>query len=196
MAEPSVQRLGCTPAQTVGPFFSMALPWDDGPYVVPSGTAEGFWVRGQLFDGVGEPVSDGLIETWQADPDGRFDHPDDPRGAVRSSVPGFRGFSRVATGGDGSFAFLTLKPGVLPSPDGVAEAPHIDITVFARGLLNRVVTRLYFPDEAIANETDPVLSAIDGLRSRSKLVASPTADGGLQFDIHLQGPHETPFFDL
>jgi protocatechuate 3,4-dioxygenase alpha subunit len=196
MNEPPTQRLGCTPSQTVGPFLRMALPWDDGPYVVPEGTAGAFWVRGRLLDRNGDPVSDGLIETWQADPDGRFDHPDDPRGAARSSVPGFRGFGRAPTEDDGSFAILTVKPGALPSPDGSTEAPHLDISVFARGLLNRVVTRLYFPDETAANDADPVPCAFADPRLRSTLVASPTDDGGLRFDIRLQGAHETPFFDL
>jgi protocatechuate 3,4-dioxygenase alpha subunit len=189
-------ELPCTPAQTVGPFLHLALPWPEGPYVVPEGTPGAFWVSGRLFDGHGEPVPDGLIETWQADPDGRFDHPDDPRGAGRPSVPGFRGFGRAPTGSDGSYAILTVKPGCLPSPDGGVEAPHLDVSVFARGLLDRVVTRLYFPDEEAANAVDPVLKSLDDVRLRSSLLAVPRSDGALLFDIHLQGAHETAFFDF
>jgi len=190
------ERLGCTPSQTVGPFLHIALPWPDGPFVVPEGTAGGFWVRGRLFDGVGEPIPDGLIETWQADPDGRFDHPDDPRGAKKPAIAGFRGFGRAATQADGSFEVFTVKPGALPSPDGSTEAPHIDVSVFGRGMLDRVVTRIYFPDEADANAVDPVLSGIGDARLRSSLVATTCHDGSLRFDIYVQGAHETAFFEL
>jgi protocatechuate 3,4-dioxygenase alpha subunit len=174
----------------------IALPWPDGPYAVPEGTPGSFWITGQLFDGSGDPVVDGLIETWQADPDGRFDHPDDPRGAAKPAIPGFRGFGRSETDAHGRFRILTVKPGRLPTAEGAEEAPHIDISVFARGLLDRVVTRLYFPDEIAANDADPVLASIDDPRLRSTLVASSGDDGGLRFDIHLQGAHETAFFEL
>src|SRR3954447_21578970 len=119
------------------------------PEVVPAGTPGAVVIRGRLSDGAGVPVPDGLIETWQADPDGRFDHPDDPRGAV--AHPGFRGFGRCPTDADGEYRIRTLKPGPLPAGDGLVEAPHIAVSVFARGLLDRVVTRLYFPDETAAN---------------------------------------------
>lgn len=190
------ERLGCTPSQTVGPFLHLALPWPDGPFVVPEGTPGAFWLRGRLFDGAEQPVPDGLIEIWQADPNGRFDHPDDPRGAVKPSTTGFRGFGRAATAADGTFAILTVKPGPLPTPDGTTEAPHLDVSVFARGLLNRVVTRVYFPDEETANDADPVLASIDDARLRSSLVASARDDGSLWFDIYLQGAHETAFFEV
>ncbi|MGH8890729.1 MAG: protocatechuate 3,4-dioxygenase subunit alpha [Acidothermaceae bacterium] len=190
------ERLGCTPSQTVGPFLHIALPWPDGPFVVPEDTPGAFWLRGKLFDGAEQAVPDGLIETWQADPNGRFDHPDDPRGAAKPATTGFRGFGRAATEADGSFAILTVKPGPLPSPDGPTEAPHIDVSVFARGLLDRVVTRIYFPDEQTANEVDPVLASIDDARLRSSLVASACDDGSLRFDIYLQGAHETAFFEV
>ena len=133
-----------TPSQTVGPFLAIGLPWPDGPFVVPEGTAGAITITGRVFDGAGDPVTDALVETWQADPDGRFAHPDDPRGAAG---PGFRGFGRCPTGPDGSYRIVTLKPGPLPSPGGGTEAPHLDVSVFARGLLDRVVTRVYFPDE-------------------------------------------------
>jgi protocatechuate 3,4-dioxygenase alpha subunit len=149
-----------------------------------------------VLDGHGDPVPDGLVETWQADPDGRFDHPDDPRGAAKPAIPGFRGFGRSATDEHGRFAILTVKPGRLPSADGRDEAPHIDVSVFARGLLDRVVTRIYFPDETEANAADPVLASIDDARLRSTLLAVACADGGLRFDIHLQGADETAFFEV
>src|SRR6266480_4302205 len=146
-----------TPSQTVGPFLAIGLPWPDGPFVVPEGTAGAITLTGRVFDGAGDLVTDALVETWQAGPDGRFAHPDDPRGAAG---PGFRGFGRCPTGPDGSYRIVTLKPGPLPSPDGGTEAPHLDVSVFARGLLDRVVTRVYFPDERQANEADPVLASI------------------------------------
>ncbi len=183
---------GPTPAQTVGPFLHIALDWNDGPYAVTEGTQGAVWLHGRLLDGEGEPVADGIIETWQADPDGRFDHPDDPRGPGRTD--GFRGFGRSCTGADGSWEVLTLKPGPLPAEEGTTEAPHVDVSVFARGLLNRLVTRIYFDDEAELNAADPTLSAVEPGR-RSTLVAHRD-DRGYCLDMHLQGDDETVFFDV
>jgi protocatechuate 3,4-dioxygenase alpha subunit len=181
-----------TPSQTVGPFHSIGLRQPEWAFVVPAGTPGAIWLRGSLRDGAGEPVPDGVIESWQADPAGRFDHPDDPRGAVLSDVPGFKGFGRTETL-DGEWALHTVKPGALPAGDGSGlQAPHIDLSVFARGLLDRVVTRVYFADEAEANAADPVLSGLDPAR-RDTLVATPTADG-YRLDIVLQGDGETVFF--
>lgn len=184
-------RLETTPSQTIGPFFALpdGLPWSDGPEVVAAGTAGAITVRGRLLDGAGEPVPDGLIEIWQADAEGRFSHPHDPRGGSTS----FRGFGRCATGPDGGFWFRTVKPGPLPTPAGQTEAPHINVTVLARGLLHRVVTRIYFPDEQAANDADPVLSQVPPGR-RATLIA--TENDGLCFDIRLQGDNETVFFAL
>jgi protocatechuate 3,4-dioxygenase, alpha subunit len=186
------ERLAVTPSQTVGPFLHIGLIWPDGPYVVPEGTPGAFWIRGRVFDGSGDPVVDGMVESWQADPDGRFDHPDDPRGARSPSLSGFRGFGRSATDDQGWYAILTVKPGPLPTLDGSMEAPHLNLSIFARGLLRRLVTRLYFPDEPAANDADPVLRVVDAAR-RPTLLASEAPDG-LHFDIHLQGEHETVFF--
>ena len=184
-------RLDTTPSQTVGPFFALpgGLPWPDGPELVADGTPGAIVVWGRLFDGAGEPVPDGLIEIWQADADGRFNHPHDPRERPTS----FRGFGRCATGTDGGFWFRTVKPGPLPTPSGNVEAPHIDVTVLARGLLHRVVTRVYFPDEQAANDSDPVLSQVPPER-RGTLIAAE--NDGLHFDIRLQGDDETVFFAL
>ncbi|ONI80851.1 protocatechuate 3,4-dioxygenase subunit alpha [Saccharothrix sp. ALI-22-I] len=193
--------LQTTPSQTVGPFFRHGLEWEDGPYVVPEGTPGAFRIEGTVFDGAGLPVPDAVIETWQADPDGRFDHPDDPRGAVRWKD--FRGFGRSATDPDGRYSVLTVKPGPLPVPGGGQEAPHLNVSVFCRGMLVRLVTRIYFPDEEEANTADPVLTSIDDPARQATLVAeiaestpTETIPLGYRFDIHLQGEHETVFFDL
>ena len=198
-----------TPSQTVGPYFAMRLPWPNGPFVVPEGTMGAITIVGRLFDGAGNTIPDGLIETWQADPDGQFAHPDDPRGPSPSGYRSFRGFGRCPTAPDGSYRIVTVKPGPLPDPlargedgagGGAAEAPHLDVSVFARGLLDRVVTRMYFPDEAEANAADPVLSSITEQDRRAGLIAVPEPGpaGGslLRFDIYLQGDRETVFFDV
>jgi protocatechuate 3,4-dioxygenase alpha subunit len=199
-------RLPLTPSQTVGPFLHIALPWPDGPDVVPVGTPGAIRIIGRVVDGAGEPVGDALIETWQADPDGRFVHPDDPRGDNPARAAGFRGFGRCPTEADGSYSIRTLLPGPLPAPDGAVEAPHLDVSVFARGLLDRLVTRIYFPGSsnspASSAGTDPVLAAVPEERRRT-LVAVPegtdtSSDRAdtYRFDIVLQGPDETVFFDL
>ena len=181
-----------TPSQTVGPFFSFGLEWDDGPFAVPGGTDGAIRIEGRLLDGTGDPVPDGLIETWQADPDGRFAHPDDPRGMV--ACEGFRGFTRCPTDPEGRWSLLTLKPGPVPGPDGSVQAPHLVVSVFARGLLTRLVTRIYFGDEEAANLADPVLASLRGGEAdRATLIAAPVEDG-YRLDIHLQGRDETVFF--
>jgi protocatechuate 3,4-dioxygenase alpha subunit len=199
---------GLTPSQTVGPFFAMRLPWPDGPFVVPEGTPGAITIVGRLYDGAGNVIPDGLVETWQADPAGRFAHPDDPRGPAGPGYQAFRGFGRCPTAADGSFRIVTLKPGPLPAPDGGAEAPHLDVSVFARGLLDRVVTRLYFPDEQAANAADPVLASVDAGRRDTLIARADPADPAeptdplagpatvLRFDIRLQGDGETVFFDV
>jgi protocatechuate 3,4-dioxygenase, alpha subunit len=185
-----------TPSQTVGPFFAMRLPWPDGPFVVPEGTPGAVTIIGRLLDGAGNVIPDGLIETWQADPEGRFAHPDDPRGPSASGYRSFRGFGRCPTDPDGSYRIVTVKPGPLPAPDGGTEAPHLNVSVFARGLLDRLVTRMYFPDEPEANAADPVLSSITEYSRRDTLVAVAEPGGVLKFDIRLQGDGETVFFDV
>jgi protocatechuate 3,4-dioxygenase alpha subunit len=177
----------------------MGLPWPDGPFVVPEGTPGAITITGRVFDGAGEPVPDALVETWQADPDGRFAHPDDPRGQGDAARPdGFRGFGRCPTGPDGGYRIVTLRPGALPTPDGGTEAPHLDVSVFSRGLLDRVVTRIYLPDEEAANATDPVLASVGDPARAATLIAQagPAGTGTFRFDIHLQGAQETVFFDV
>jgi protocatechuate 3,4-dioxygenase, alpha subunit len=162
---------GMTPSQTVGPYLSIALPWADGPYVVPPDTPGAILITGTVRDGAGEPIPDALVETWQADPDSRFNHPDDPRGPAEPAAATFRGFGRCPTDADGRYWIVTLRPGPLPAVDGGTQAPHIDVSVFARGLLDRVVTRIYLPDEAEANDADPVLGSIAEPARRATLVA-------------------------
>jgi protocatechuate 3,4-dioxygenase alpha subunit len=182
---------GLTPSQTVGPYFAIGLPWPEGPNAVAAGTPGAIAIRGTLFDGAGEPIPDYLIETWQADPDGRFADMWGYGGT--STLEGFRGFARMGQeDGDGSFEFVTVKPGRVTLPSGAVAAPHIDVSVFARGMLNRCVTRIYFADEEAANAADPVLATVPADR-RSTLLAVPV-DGGYQLDIRLQGAGETVFF--
>ena len=197
--------LPLTPSQTIGPFLAIGLPWPDGPFVVPEGTPGAITISGVVLDGAGEPVPDALIETWQAAPDGSFAHPDDPRGPGAAWRPGagagsgFRGFGRCPTDAGGRYRIITLRPGALPGPGGRTEAPHLDVSVFARGLLDRVVTRIYFPDETVANAADPVLAAITAGDRRATLiaVAEPGAGPGtFRFDIRLQGGRETVFLDV
>jgi protocatechuate 3,4-dioxygenase alpha subunit len=184
-----------TPSQTVGPFFAIGLPWEDGSFAVPKGTPGAIKISGTVYDGEGSPVPDALIETWQADPDGRFADLHGHGGPSR--LDGFRGFARCGTeDGDGGFEIITVKPGPVPGPRpaGTIQAPHIDVSVFARGMLHRCVTRIYFADEAEVNAADPVLSAVPEER-RATLLAQPS-DGGYRFDIRLQGPDETVFFAI
>ncbi|MBV9467536.1 MAG: protocatechuate 3,4-dioxygenase subunit alpha [Solirubrobacterales bacterium] len=169
------------------------MPWDAGPCAVTDGAPGAITISGTVYDGAGEPVPDSLIETWQADPEGRFADLHGYGGA--SELAGFRGFARFGQeDGDGVFEILTVKPGPLPGVDGATQAPHIDVSLFARGMLHRVVTRIYFADEPDANAADPVLARVPAER-RATLLAQPT-DGGYRFDIHLQGPDETVFFDV
>jgi protocatechuate 3,4-dioxygenase alpha subunit len=162
-----------TPSQTVGPYFAIGLPWEDGATVVPEGTEGAIRISGFVLDGAGDPIPDALVETWQADPDGNFGSD-------------FRGFGRCATSDGGEWNVLTLKPGRVEG-----QAPHIDVSVFARGLLNRVVTRIYFADED--NAGDPVLETVT--ERRETLLAQPV-DGGYRFDVILQGEGETVFFSV
>ena len=180
--------LPSTPSQTIGPFFGHALPWAEGPFVVPAGRPDAVRITGKVYDGQGRPVLDALVETWQADRAGRVAADGDPHAGGES----FSGFGRSALDAEGRYEICTVKPGRVADPALGLQAPHIDVSLFARGLLQRVVTRIYFADEAAANAEDPVLRALDVAR-RPTLLAEPV-DGGYRFDIHLQGPDETVFF--
>ncbi|HEX3616822.1 MAG TPA: protocatechuate 3,4-dioxygenase subunit alpha [Solirubrobacteraceae bacterium] len=183
-----------TPSQTVGPYFAIGVPFDGGNLIVPEGTPGAIRIGGTIYDGRGEIIPDHLIEFWQPDGEGRFN--DICGYGEQSTLEGFRGFGRYGVeDGDGVYTMVTVKPGRVPGPnEGPPQAPHIDVTLFARGMLNRVVTRVYFADEEQANAADPVLATVPAAR-RNTLLAQPTADG-YRFDIHLQGPGETVFFDI
>jgi protocatechuate 3,4-dioxygenase alpha subunit len=143
-------------------------------------------VHGRVLDGEGEPVPDALVELWQANAHGRYRHPEDV--GPQPLDPAFQGHGRVATDAQGRFRFTTVKPG----PCG-AQAPHIAVSVFARGLMKRLVTRLYFPGDP-RNATDSALALVEPER-RATLVAAPQPDGSLQWDVRLQGERETVFFE-
>jgi protocatechuate 3,4-dioxygenase, alpha subunit len=182
-----------TPSQTAGPFFAIGV--DDGfigPELVPRDHPDAVLLWGVVTDGEGAPVNDAMIEIWQANPAGRYAHPEDTREEL-ALTESFDGFGRAMTDGQGRYEFVTLKPGPVPWRAGGMQAPHIEMGVFARGLLKRLVTRVYFPDEAEANEADPVLSSVSDPDGRAALVAVEES-GGLRFDIKLQGDRETTFF--
>lgn len=172
-----------TPSQTIGPFFHDALLDRDLTELASPDHPHAIRIEGAVYDGAGEPVPDAMVEISQADAAGRYG-PDD-----------FPGFGRSGTDEDGGFSFVTVKPGPLPGPDGTFQAPHVNVSVFARGLLKRVVTRIYFPDEE-ANAQDPVLSLIEDSALRETLVARDGGDGAYRFDVHLQGEGQTAFFDV
>ncbi|GJG97248.1 protocatechuate 3,4-dioxygenase subunit alpha [Cupriavidus pauculus] len=185
-----------TASQTVGPYLHIgltALNCADLTADAPDLAAQRIVIEGRVIDGRGEPVPDGMVEIWQANPAGRYRHPEDKR--ELALVPGFTGFGRVPTEADGSFRFTTVKPGVVPDGDGRPQAPHIMVSVFTRGLVKHVATRMYFPDEAAANGTDAVLACVPAER-RATLVAQPDGPGRYRWDVVLQGPDETVFFDI
>ena len=195
----SVEKLLQTGSQTVGPFFHDGLfLGDENVLVTEESTGEHILITGTVYDGDGVPVPDAMVEIWQPDAQGFFNHPADPNQA--QADPTFRGFGRADTTDNGNFLFQTVKPGSIPDAisdaDGAQYAPSINIRVFARGMLIHAVTRLYFADESMTN-TDPVLSTLDPAR-RQTLIASPIESDDLpcyHFDIHLQGEAETVFFN-
>jgi protocatechuate 3,4-dioxygenase, alpha subunit len=184
-----------TPSQTVGPFFHDGLVFGGENVLVDEQTqGQRILIRGSVLDGTAQPIPDALIEIWQADALGCFNHPADPNQAQADTH--FRGFGRAGTVRGGQFFFKTIKPGMVAGPKGHLQAPHITVRVFARGMLIHLYTRLYFSDEH-ANATDWVLNACDAAR-RSTLIAVKEETNDLityRFDIHLQGEHETVFFE-
>ena len=194
---------GVTPSQTVGPFFKYGLT-PDGQYewndaftsnlVTSDASGERIRIEGRVFDGDGQPVPDAMLEIWQADAQGRFSDPQDQRALPNST---FKGFGRCGTDPNGDFAFDTIKPGVVPDPDGKPQAPHLLLAIFARGMLLHLYTRIYLGGEA-ANAADPVLALVPADR-RGTLIAArePGASNAVyRFDIRLQGDNETVFFDI
>lgn len=182
---------GQSPSQTVGPFFHNCLIRGGENNLTTSQTrGQHILIQGQVLDGDGQPVPDAMVEIWQADAHGFFNHPEDPNQA--QADPHFRGFGRAETVDDGRFTFHTVKPGIIPSE----QTPYVNVRVFARGMLVHAVTRLYFADEA-GNTSDAVLNSVPGKR-RGTLLAVPVESPGFptySFNIHLQGELETVFFD-
>ena len=172
-----------TPSQTIGPFFHDALLEKDLTELVAPDHPGAIRIEGAVYDGAGEPVPDAMVEVWQADVAGRYGSED------------FPGFGRSGTDAGGGFTFVTVKPGPVTDQDGTPQAPHVNVVVFARGLLRQVITRLYFPDEGEANAGDPVLSSMEVAGLRETLVAREEGDGAYRFDVRLQGEGQTAFFE-
>ena len=203
MSQSKAKPQGVTPSQTVGPYFAYGLTsngkydWNDAfsnNLVTADTSGERVRVEGRVFDGDGKPMVDCMLEIWQADAQGRFSDPQDKQALPNSS---FKGFGRIGTDANGAYAFDTIKPGIVPDPDGKPQAPHILLAVFARGMLLHLYTRIYFSGEA-GNATDPVLALVPVDR-RATLIAQPAHCNGnsvYRFDIHLQGDNETVFFDV
>ena len=180
--------------QTVGPFFELGCAWMTIDDLAPPGVSgERVTIEGRILDGEGQPVPDALLELWQANAHGRYAHPDDTQD--KPLEPAFRGFGRVATDAAGQYRFHTIKPGPVPGPGGEPQAPHIAVSLFARGLLIRLITRIYFPDEP-ANASDPVLSLVPPERRGTLVARHETPGGALTWDVVMQGPGETVFFDF
>ena len=186
--------LQATTSQTVGPFFKIGLDWLNRDNLAGPGVAgERVTVEGCVLDGDAKPVPDALLEIWQANSQGKYAHPEDTQN--KTLEPGFTGYGRIPTDDNGHFRFTTIKPGQVPGPGGKLQAPHIVVSVFARGLLRRLVTRIYFPDEP-ANAADFALSQVEPAR-RGTLIARKLAGqtGTLEWNVVLQGAEETVFFD-
>jgi protocatechuate 3,4-dioxygenase alpha subunit len=185
--------LYATGNQTVGPYLHIGLDWLVTRDIAPANiSGERIAIQGRLLDGDGVGVSDGLIEIWQANSHGRYAHPED--GQNKPLEAGFRGFGRVPTEAKGAFRFTTIKPGGVPGPAGREQAPHLVVSVFMRGLLKHLATRIYFPDEP-RNERDPILELVPAVR-RSTLIARAKSDGVMEWNVILQGEGETVFFDF
>lgn len=180
-------------SQTVGPYLHIGLTWLNTSRIArPGEKGERVTIQGRLVDGDGVGVSDGLVEIWQADAAGKYARPEDHRKKGRRKR--FRGFGRIPTDGRGRFRFTTIKPGRVPGPGGKLQAPHLNVTVFMRGLLKQLSTRIYFPDDP-ANGQDPLMKLVPPAR-RTTLIARRKAKGLLEWNIVLQGRDETVFFDF
>ena len=195
-----------SPSQTAGPYVHIGLmpnfceirgvfAEDPGRRLVNADTCgERITIRGRVYDGEEAPLSDAVIEIWQADADGLYPSPRETRGAAD---PNFSGWGRCAADLEtGEFVFETIRPGSVPYPDGREQAPHVTFWIVARGINLGLQTRLYFDDRAEANAADPLLALIEPHSRAGTLVAKTVGDGEFRFDIHLQGPRETVFLDI
>lgn len=201
-----------TPSQTVGPYFAYGLAphsrcqwspdrkvydWKEtvgANLVTPDASGERIRIEGAVLDGDGQPINDAMIEIWQADSQGRYASPYDSRALPNTQ---FKGFGRSATDKEGVYVFDTIKPGAVPGPEGKAQAPHIVVAVYSRGMLRQVYTRIYFEGEE-ANVNDPILALVPEDR-RGTLIAHKESKGGqtvYRFDIRIQGDNETVFFEV
>lgn len=182
------------PSQTAGPFFHLGCTGPGSAASLASDAAKGEHIRltCRVFDGDNMPVGDAMIELWQANSEGKYQHAADAQ--TKPIDPAFSGFGRLATDNNGSCIFNTVKPGCVPGPANTVQAPHINVSVFARGILNRLATRIYFAGDP-TNREDPIL-ALAPVERRSTLMAQLTGQGEWSFDIHLCGERETVFFDV
>jgi protocatechuate 3,4-dioxygenase alpha subunit len=214
----SAELFGQTPSQTIGPFFHYALPWKGGadlvhrselgarPELIASGhdaltlaqerpppSGELIDIVGRVIDGKGDPVPDAMVEIWQANAAGRYESPADLRDGIALD-PNFPGFARSSTSEQGAYHFRTIRPGRITGPGNCLQAPHLALSIFGRGLLRRLATRLYFEDSE-DNDGDPILCLVPAERRRT-LIARCDGPGLWRMDIVLQGARETVFFDL
>jgi protocatechuate 3,4-dioxygenase alpha subunit len=186
-----------TPAQTVGPFYAIGLTCRT-MNVLASDSTQGQRIRieGRVFDGDGKPIPDAMVEIWQANAYGRYNHPDDKQ--EKPLDPSFTGWGRSGTDENCIYSFETIKPGPVPGPGASVQAPHVNVALFARGMLVHAFTRIYFNDEP-ANESDPILNSVKNKARRSTLIAARKDENSksvYHFDIRLQGGNETVFFDM
>ena len=187
--------LQATTSQTVGPYFSIGLTrLKKVDLAGPGVSGERMTIAGRVLDGDGNPVQDALIEIWQANSHGKYAHAEDDQN--KPLEPAFHGYGRILVDESGRFRFSTIKPGPVPGPNGKPQAPHLAVSVFMRGLLRRLVTRIYFPDEP-ANFGDFVLNLVEPER-RETLIAKKDVNeiGTFEWNVILQGPNETVFFDI
>jgi len=189
-------RTSATTSQTVGPFFSIGFSWHTPDNLAgPGVSGEPITIEGRVLDGNGHPVPDAILELWQANSQGKYAHPEDNQG--KPLEKGFTGFGRIPTDAEGKFRFTTIKPGQVPGPgtEKQLQAPHIAVSIFARGLLRRLVTRIYFPDDP-ANTTDFALNLVDPARRATLIAKEASASANaLEWNVILQGRDETVFFD-
>jgi protocatechuate 3,4-dioxygenase, alpha subunit len=189
-----MMSLQATTSQTVGPFFTIGTDrLNRENLAAPGVSGERIEIQGKILDADGQGVPDAMLEIWQADAQGKYAHPDDPQ--EKQAEAGFFGFGRIPTREDGSFRFTTIKPGRVSGTDGKLQAPHIAVSIFSRGLLRRLVTRIYFPEEA-SNGEDFALELVEPARRQTLIAKNGAREGQLEWNVILQGANETVFFDV
>ena len=185
--------LPATTSQTVGPFFTIELTrLKKTELAGPGVSGERVTIAGRGVDADGNGVTDALLEIWQANSHGKYAHPEDTQN--KPIEPGFQGYGRIPTDENGKFSFTTIKPGPVPGPDERLQAPHIAVSVFARGLLRRLVTRIYFPNEA-ANGGDYALNLVEPARRATLVARAAAGQSTFEWNVVLNGSEETVFFD-